>query len=278
MSRVLVCESFDDLRSRDVRFLQEASRVGAVHALAWSDAAVRRLTGEPPKFPQEERLYLLRSIRYVSSASISRDSLDPDEPQWPQPVSERAPLPSVWVVMEREDSGKKREHARFLGIEYRTITDRELAGFPDDSPQGSDSGAASRRVVVTGCYDWFHSGHVRFFEEVSALGALTVILGKDENVRFLKGEGHPLFPQDERRYLVASVRFVTAALVATGMGWLDAEPEIRAIRPQVYAVNEDGDKPEKRDFCRDNGMEYVVLKREPRPGLPQRTSTNLRGF
>jgi cytidyltransferase-like protein len=161
---------------------------------------------------------------------------------------------------------------------YRVIAGRELAGFPTGREHSGGGEAGIRKVVVTGCFDWFHSGHVRFFEEVSALGALFVVVGNDKNLRFLKGEGHPLFPEEERRYQVASVRFVTEALIASGMGWLDAEPEIRAIRPQAYVVNEDGDKPEKRDFCRANGIEYVVLKRVPRSGLPRRTSTGLRGF
>jgi hypothetical protein len=43
-------------------------------------------------------------------------------------------------------------------------------------------------------------------------------------------------------------------------------------------VNEDGDKPEKRDYCREHGIEYVVLKRLPKEGLPRRESTKLRGF
>ena len=80
---------------------------------------------------------------------------------------------------------------------------------------------------MTGCFDWFHSGHVRFFEEASALGELYVVVGHDANVRLLKGEGHPLFPQEERRYLVAAVRYVHRALISSGEGWLDAEPEIR---------------------------------------------------
>jgi hypothetical protein len=46
----------------------------------------------------------------------------------------------------------------------------------------------------------------------------------------------------------------------------------------MYAVNEDGDKPEKRAFCERQGIEYVVLKRLPKPGLPKRESTILRGF
>jgi hypothetical protein len=59
---------------------------------------------------------------------------------------------------------------------------------------------------------------------------------------------------------------------------LDAEPEIAIIKPHFYVVNEDGDKPEKRDFCGQHGIQYVVLKRIPKEGLPKRESTELRGF
>jgi hypothetical protein len=41
---------------------------------------------------------------------------------------------------------------------------------------------------------------------------------------------------------------------------------------------EDGDKPEKRDFCQVHGIEYRVLKRIPKEGLTPRSSTVLRGF
>jgi len=133
-------------------------------------------------------------------------------------------------------------------------------------------------VIVSGCYDWLHSGHVRFFEEVSGLGDLYVVVGSDENVRFLKGDGHPMFGQDERRYMVQAVRYVTRALVSTGWDWLDFAPQAEEVKPDLFAVNEDGDRPEKRQFCLEHGIEYVVLKRLPKEGLPRRESTILRGF
>ena len=133
-------------------------------------------------------------------------------------------------------------------------------------------------MIVSGCYDWLHSGHVRFFEEVAELGDLYVVVGSDVNVSLLKGAGHPMFDEQERRYMVQAIRFVKAALISSGHGWMDAEPEIELIRPDIYAVNEDGDKPEKRRYCAAHGLEYVVLKRQPRPGLPRRESTILRGF
>ena len=133
-------------------------------------------------------------------------------------------------------------------------------------------------MIVTGCYDWLHSGHVRFFEEASSYGDLIVAAGNDANVRNLKGEGHPLQTQEERRYMIGAIRYVKLALVTTGWGWLDAEPEIARLKPDIYLVNEDGDKPEKREFCETHGLRYVVLKRTPKEGLPRRSSTDLRGF
>jgi cytidyltransferase-like protein len=135
-----------------------------------------------------------------------------------------------------------------------------------------------KKVVVTGCYDWLHTSHVRFFEEVSQFGELYVVVGSDANVQLLKGKGHPMLAETERQYMVQSIRFVKEALISSGTGWMDAAPEIERIRPHIYAVNEDGDKPEKRAFCEAQNMEYVVLKRLPKEGLPRRESTQLRGF
>jgi hypothetical protein len=59
---------------------------------------------------------------------------------------------------------------------------------------------------------------------------------------------------------------------------MDAEPEVALIKPHFYVVNEDGDKPDKRAFCAEHSIEYVVLKRIPKEGLPRRASTVLRGF
>jgi len=169
------------------------------------------------------------------------------------------------------------------GLEYVVIPEDQLHGFPeiDDSnviSSAEQKSAEQKKVLVTGCFDWFHSGHIRFFEEVSALGDLYVIVGHDDNIKLLKGEGHPKYSQDERRYMVGSVRFVKRVSVSSGDGWLDAEPEIQQIRPDIYAVNEDGAHSEKRDYCHAWGIDYRVLQRDPKEGLPKRQSTDLRGF
>ena len=270
MNQVIISSSFDDLRSVDMRFLEEASRFGKVNLLLWTDEAVEEITGKPPKFPYQERLYFTRSIRYVGSIRRAEAGYSADE----LPPLDFAP--DVWVVPEKDDTAAKRAFAEANGIAYRVITANETTGFSIPSAQAP---TGRKKVVVTGCYDWFHTGHVAFFEEVSALGDLYVVVGNDANLRLLKGEGHPLFPEDERCFQAGSIRYVTQSLISSGSGWMDAEPEIvNIIKADIYAVNEDGDKPEKREFCEKHGLEYVVLKRIPKEGLKRRSSTDLRGF
>ncbi len=270
---VAVSGAFDDLRSRDFRFLEEAAKLGSLTALVWSDEAIQRASGRPPKFPEAERLYFLRAIRYVTDARLVGEEVR--EHALPEISGSH---PAAWIVSATEDSAAKKDFCRARGLRYHVVTDDALRGFPDPTPGPLPTNTGRKKIIVTGCYDWFHSGHVRFFEEVSARGDLIVAVGHDANVRLLKGEGRPLFPQEERRYLVGSIRFVTKAIVASGHGWLDAEPDIERLRPDIYAVNEDGDVPEKREYCEQHGIEYLVLKRAPKPGLPKRSSTDLRGY
>jgi cytidyltransferase-like protein len=273
MKTVVVTGSFDDLRSSHVRFLEEASKRGDLYVLLWTDETIQKMGGCSPKFPQEERLYILNSIRYVQRVRLIESSVSFDNL-----LDAYEFTPEIWIVGQEDDTPEKRLFCTSNGIAYQVIDRVNLQGFPNLPISGVDSRHKKKKVIVTGSYDWLHSGHIRFFEETSALGDLYVVVGHDENIRFLKGDGHPLFSADERRYMVQSIRYVKQALISTGDGWMDAEPEIVKIKPDIYAVNEDGDKPEKRAFCEKHGLEYVVLTRAPKEGLPLRESTVLRGF
>jgi cytidyltransferase-like protein len=240
MPTVKVTGSFDELSSSHIQFLEEAQTHGAVHVLMWSDALIRIMEGKPPRFPEAERKYFLDAIRYVHKVTVVSEPTEAD------------------------------------AIPYGLIT-LPCRPFTKAGPLEPPT-PGRRRVLVTGCYDWLHTGHVRFFEEVAEYGDVYAVVGHDANIELLKGKGHPHFPEQERRYLVASLKYVRQAFISTGTGWLDAKPQIDLIKPDIYAVNEDGDKPEKRLFCEENAIEYLVLKRLPKPGLPPRSSTELRGF
>jgi cytidyltransferase-like protein len=267
---VIVCGGFDDIRSSDIRFLHVASHFGLLNVLLWNDELIKSKTGNNPHFPQNERLYFLKAVRYVHKVFIIKSS---DEIfSYVKNLN-----PRTWIVQQEEDNPAIRNFCTTAKIKYLILIKSIFNDFPDSGKVKSEN-SSHQKVLVTGCFDWFHSGHIRFFEEVSQLGDLYVVVGNDANIKALKGQGHPMFSQDERRYMTASIRYVTQAFISTGQGWLDAEPELKKLKPEYYAVNEDGDRPEKRNYCQKNGIEYVVLKRLPKEGLPGRQSTIMRGF
>ncbi len=134
-----------------------------------------------------------------------------------------------------------------------------------------------RKVFVSGCFDMLHSGHVAFLQEAATYGDLYVALGSDATVYGLKGR-LPVNNQDERLYMMQSLTCVREAFISSGSGMLDFVNELRQIRPDVFIVNEDGNTPQKENLCRAEGIEYVVLRREPYSGLPPRSTTALRSI
>jgi cytidyltransferase-like protein len=264
---VVISGAFDDIRSRDLRFLHEASKLGNLTVLLWSDENTQQFTGKAPKFPLAERRYFLDAIRFVNKVLVA----DCGQDEMPDGV--RA---DIWADCSPTASSLRQTFCEGRNIEYRRFRARELAGFPEIALAAPSQDR--KKVLVTGCFDWLHSGHVRFFEEIAGYGDLYVVIGHDANIRLLKGAGHPMQPQEERRYAVAAVKHVKQARISSGHGRLDAEPEMKVIKPDIYAVNEDGDHASKREYCQANGIDYVVLRRTPAEGLPTRSSTALRGF
>ena len=270
--QVVVCGGFDDIRSQHIRFLEEASKLGEVTVRLWADDLVKQRQRQSPKFSQTERLYFLQAVRFVRQVQLVTKPFDADA--LPEGIRLK---PDIWVMHESEGNPAKKAFCQAHGLQCHLVRNDDLHGFPE-APFSTAVALGRKKVVVTGSYDWFHSGHVRFLEEAGSYGDLYVVVGHDANLRLLKGEGHPLLPAAERRYVVGSIRYVKQALISSGDGWLDADPEIRRLKPDIYVVNEDGDKGGKREYCAKLGIEYLVLKRAPAPGLPERTSTNLRGF
>ncbi len=272
MRSVFVRGSFDDIRSNDIRFLQEASCLGKVTVGLLTDESLIRMNERAPKFSLPERRYTIQAVRYVN------EILEVNNPVALTELIQKADSERpIMAVREKDDSPDLYTLSQQANIEYHVIQDGNLIGFPLlDHVENKNS--ERKKVMVSGCFDWFHSGHVRFFEEVSQFGEVYAVVGHDANLRLLKGEGHPLFPQEERCYMVQAIRYVKQAIISTGHGWMDAEPEVVRIRPDIFIVNEDGDRPEKREFCRKYDIEYIVLKRTPKEGLPRRQSTDLRGF
>jgi cytidyltransferase-like protein len=132
-----------------------------------------------------------------------------------------------------------------------------------------------KKVFVTGCFDMLHSGHVRFLEEAAGFGEVHVGIGSDRTVKELKGR-YPVTTQEERKYLLESLRHVKACYINSGSGIMDFLKELRRVSPAIFVVNEDGNTPAKAQLCERLGIGYVVLQRNPRKHLPARSTTSLR--
>jgi cytidyltransferase-like protein len=133
-----------------------------------------------------------------------------------------------------------------------------------------------KKVMVTGCFDLLHSGHVAFLNEAAEFGELHVCIGNDENVYQLKGR-YPINSQDERRYMIEALKPVKRCHVNAGFGIIDFLKELDEIQPDVFVVNEDGATPGKAEICKQRSIEYKVLNRIPYENLPVRSTTSLRG-
>jgi len=132
-----------------------------------------------------------------------------------------------------------------------------------------------KKVFVSGCFDMLHSGHIEFFREVAQYGDVYVALGSDKTVFDLKGRT-TYNNEQERFFMVKAVSFVKDAFISRGSGILDFEAELREIMPDYFIVNADGHIPEKRELCRELGIEYMILDRKPHSGLVERSTTELR--
>jgi cytidyltransferase-like protein len=135
--------------------------------------------------------------------------------------------------------------------------------------------SSSRKVLVSGSFDLLHGGHIAFFETASGYGELHVCVGRDANILALKGKPTRL-TEAERLYMVRAIRFVHEAQLSGGSGMLDFEPDLLELQPDVFVVNEDGHTDAKRALCEANEVEYVVLPRVPKPGLPARSSSGIK--
>ena len=132
-----------------------------------------------------------------------------------------------------------------------------------------------KKVFVSGCYDLLHSGHVEFFKQASQFGDLYVGIGSDATYLEYKHR-KPMFPQEERLFMVKNIKAVKEAYINEGSGVIDFIPTLDIVKPDIFVVNAEGGSPAKRQLCEERGIEYIELERTPHEGLEARSSSSLK--
>lgn len=127
-------------------------------------------------------------------------------------------------------------------------------------------------VLVSGCFDVLHIGHVRYFEAARNLGYYLIVgINGDERIRALKGPGRPYFPLAERMEVIAALECVDKVFP-----FFEDTPieSIEEIRPNIFAKGPEyaemiaaGTIPEQGAADR-VGCKIVVA------GPPKTTNTN----
>lgn len=114
------------------------------------------------------------------------------------------------------------------------LTVGNLKDFPQKVARGK------KVVLVGGCFDILHPGHVIFLEKAKKAGnLLVVILESDQMVRKLKGKGRPVHTQKDRALILSSVRFVDFIVMLPFLKFENQYDQVVSlIKPDIIAVTE----------------------------------------
>ena len=126
--------------------------------------------------------------------------------------------------------------------------------------QVDDWRAAGDRITLTnGCFELLHVGHIRYLHAAKELGGrLVVAINSDDSVRFLKGEGRPLMPAEERAEILAALADVDAVVIFPER---DVRAIIREIHPDVHAKGTDytAESVPEADTVREYGGRVAIV-------------------
>lgn len=123
--KAFVSGCFDLLHSGHVEFFQQAAQYGDLYVALGSDATVYSLKGRLPVVNEAERLFMVKAVRYVTDAFVSRGSglLDFE-------AELRELRPDVFVVNADGNLPAKQALCDQLGIEYVVLERTPHPGLP----------------------------------------------------------------------------------------------------------------------------------------------------
>lgn len=127
-------------------------------------------------------------------------------------------------------------------------------------------------VLVGGCFDFIHFGHISFLKHAKALGNyLIVALESDENVRRMKGNTRPIHTQIQRKEMLESLSFVDEIIALQPMN-SDAQyvELVEKIHPHVIAIADDDPIADKKQKQADKvGAKLVIIPKVHTPSTSQ---------
>jgi len=122
-----------------------------------------------------------------------------------------------------------------------------------------------KTVLVGGCFDIIHPGHILFLEAAKREGdVLILLLESDENIKKRKGKTRPINSQKNRQIVVSAISDVDYIIPLVGVTTDEEYDKIMTqIRPEVIAITDGDSQTEKRrKQCESIGAQLkVVIKK-----------------
>lgn len=129
-----------------------------------------------------------------------------------------------------------------------------------------------KKVLVGGCFDLIHYGHVEFLTHAGKLGDYLIIaLESDENVRHMKGESRPIHTQAQRKAMLESLRVVSEVIELPPLKTdQDYASLVKSVRPAIIAITEgDPIEEKKRQHAELVAAEIVIIAKVHTPSTSQ---------
>lgn len=103
--------------------------------------------------------------------------------------------------------------------------------------------SGKKLVLVGGCFDILHVGHVAFLSEAKKQGdVLMVLLESDARIKELKGNERPVNTQEDRALLLSSLEIADFVVCLTDMTESTAYDDlIFALKPAIIATTKGDD-------------------------------------
>lgn len=98
-------------------------------------------------------------------------------------------------------------------------------------------------VLVGGCFDLLHLGHITLMEEAKKQAdILIVLLESDKRIQQLKGSNRPLHTQSQRAHMLSALKSVDyIVLLPDTMNDIDYEIVVKQLQPAIIATTRGSD-------------------------------------
>lgn len=121
-----------------------------------------------------------------------------------------------------------------------------------------------RIVLVGGCFDILHMGHIEFLEKAKEKGdILIVLLESDKGVKKLKGVKRPFHSQMNRAKILSFISLINYVVLLPYLQTDEYDEIITKIKPDIIATTK-GDENrihKERQAKKVNGLVFDVIER-----------------